>query len=125
MALMVSRPDFARAHLMVAAGRQFLEGDVQHWWHPPTGRGVRTHCSDDRLWLPYAVAHYVEVTGDAQMLDESMPFLEGPPLAAEQEDAYFEPVQSTRGRKLVRALRTCASNAVGVRTARFALDRQR
>ena len=96
MAIALVAPQLSREHILRAAARQFLEGDVQHWWHTPTGRGVRTHFSDDRIWLPYVVAHYAAVTGDMAILDEMVPFLEGRELPAEQEDAYFEPVRSAR-----------------------------
>ena len=94
MALAATRPRLTREHLMRAAARQFVEGDVQHWWLPHSGQGVRTRISDDRPWLAYAVAHYVQATGDFGILDEKVPFLEGQTLKPGEHDSLFNPTVS-------------------------------
>jgi cyclic beta-1,2-glucan synthetase len=110
MALLIARPDLVREQIIEASRHQFPEGDVLHWWQPYSGRGVRTHITDDRHWLPLVVAEYVETTGDASVLDERTAYLEGTPLPLEQEDAYLQPRASEMAESVyehcIRALET-------------------
>src|SRR3954454_1914730 len=95
LAFVYAEPGLAREHIVRAAGRQFVEGDVQHWWHPHSGRGVRTKFSDDLAWLPYVVDQYVRVTGDSSVLDESAHFLLMRELGPEEHEIYDLPEVST------------------------------
>ena len=115
MALCVTRPALAREHILRAGARQFAAGDVQHWWLPTSGQGVQTRVSDDRLWLPFVVAHYLEVTEDYALLDEALPFLEGGPLKAADPELFAAPAPTVETASLfehcVRALES--SLAIG------------
>ncbi|MEP6646604.1 MAG: glucoamylase family protein [Saprospiraceae bacterium] len=100
LSLLYCQPDLARDQIILSASRQFKEGDVQHWWHPPVGRGVRTRCSDDYLWLPFVTSRYIITTGDESILDETIGFLESRELGADEESLYDLPIRSDRSASL-------------------------
>ena len=100
LSLLHTKPAFAKQQILLCASRQFKEGDVQHWWHPPAGRGVRTTCSDDFMWLPFATSRYISTTGDKTILDENVYFLEGRLLNVDEESYYDLPIQSDKAATL-------------------------
>jgi cyclic beta-1,2-glucan synthetase len=111
MAYLYAAPRITRQHILTSAARQFREGDVQHWWHPETGAGVRTLCSDDLLWLPYVTAQYIKVTGDYGILDELVAFIEGPPLAPHEHERMFTPNVSADAAPLAEHCRLAIDHA--------------
>lgn len=101
MAFLYTMPQLARQQILLCASRQFVEGDVQHWWHPPSNGGVRTRISDDLLWLPFVTAQYIRVTGDVSILEEDIPFIKGDLLKEDQHEAYFVPEVSEESANLL------------------------
>ena len=125
MALVLTQPDLAREQILRAAAHQFVEGDVQHWWHQESGRGLRSRCSDDMLWLPYVTAHYVLTTGDLDVLNVTVPFIDGAAARTWRRRVLRPGDDEPRASDALRALRPRDPEGLDDRRARVAAHRQR